>query len=59
MISGSYYNYAIIEPEQVTVTFPNGLFEVRDGNYRLLDQPQFNADVLEAVMRENTRFYHK
>jgi membrane-anchored protein YejM (alkaline phosphatase superfamily) len=57
LIAGSYYNYAVLEPEQITVTFPNGTFEVRDWNYRLLDSPQFNGDVLEAVMHENTRFY--
>jgi membrane-anchored protein YejM (alkaline phosphatase superfamily) len=57
LIAGSYYNYAVLEPQQVTVTFPNGTYEVRDNNYRLLEQPQFNGDVLEAVMRENTRFH--
>jgi membrane-anchored protein YejM (alkaline phosphatase superfamily) len=57
LIAGSYYNYAVLEPEQVTVTFPNGTYEVRDNDYRLLDKPQFNSDVLEAVMRANTRFY--
>lgn len=57
LIAGSYYNYAVIEPDQVTVTFPNGTYEVRDSNYRLLSQPQFNGKVLEAVMRENTRFH--
>jgi len=57
LIAGSYYNYAVLEPEQITVTFPNGTYEVRDNNYRLLDEPKFNAEVLEAVMRENTRFH--
>lgn len=57
LIAGSYYNYAVLEPEQVTVTFPNGTFEVRNWNYQLLDKPQFNGDILEAVMHENTRFY--
>ena len=57
LIAGSYYNYAVLEPEQITITFPNGMYEVRDSNYRLLDTPQFNADVLEAVMSENTRFH--
>lgn len=57
LIAGSYYNYAVLEPGQITVTFPNGMYEVRDSNYRLLDKPQFNGDVLEAVMRENTRFH--
>jgi len=57
LVSGSYYNYAVLEPGQITVTFPNGTYEVRDDNYQLLDKPQFNGDVLEAVMRENTRFH--
>ena len=57
IIAGSYYNYAILEPDQVTVTFPNGLYEVRDWNYRLLDKPQFRGDVLEGVSEQNSRFY--
>ena len=57
LLAGSYYNYAVLEPEQVTVTFPNGTYEVRDRNYRLVDHPQFNSEILEAVMRENTRFH--
>jgi hypothetical protein len=57
LIVGSYYNYAVLEPEQVTVTFPNGTYEVRDQRYRLLDSPEINGDVMESVMRENTRFH--
>jgi membrane-anchored protein YejM (alkaline phosphatase superfamily) len=57
LVAGSYYNYAVLEPEQITVTFPNGTFEVRDNNYQFLEKPQFNTEVLEAVMRENTRFH--
>jgi len=57
LIAGSYYNYAVLEPGQITVTFPNGMYEVRDENYRLKSEPQFNADVLEAVMQENVRFH--
>jgi len=57
LVAGSYYNYAVLEPDQITVTFPNGTYEVRDSEYRLMDKPQFRGDVLEAVMRENTRFH--
>jgi membrane-anchored protein YejM (alkaline phosphatase superfamily) len=57
MIAGSYYNYAVLEPGQTTVTYPNGSYEVRGKNYELLEQPQFNGAMLEAVMRENTRFH--
>ncbi len=59
LIVGSYYNYAVLEPGQVTITFPNGLYEVRDSNYRLVEHPRFNADVLQAVMRENSRFHQQ
>ena len=57
LIAGSYYNYALLEPDQITVTFPNGMYEVRDNNYQLLDRPQFNGEVLEQVMHENIRFH--
>ena len=57
LVSGSYYNYAVLEPDQVTVTFPNGLYEVRDWDYRLSKTPQFRGDVLEAVSEQNARFF--
>lgn len=57
MVAGSYYNYAVLEPDQVTITFPNGLYEVRDWDYRLLRQPSFRGDVLEAVSEQNARYY--
>ena len=57
MVSGSYFNYAVLEPDQVTVTFPNGLYEVRDWEYRLSREPQFRGDVLEAVSEQNARYF--
>ena len=57
MLAGSYYNYAVLEPDQVTITFPNGLFEVRDWNYRLSPNPSFRGSVLESVAEQNARFY--
>ncbi len=57
LVAGSYYNYALLEPGQTTVTFPSGQYEVRDNEYRLLAHPRFNGDVLEAAMRENVRFH--
>ncbi len=57
LLAGSYYNYALVEPDQVTVTFPSGLFEVRDLEYRLLDKPVFRGDVLEAVSEQNARYF--
>ena len=57
MLAGSYYNYAVLEPDQVTITFPNGLYEVRDWNYRLSPNPSFRGSVLESVAEQNARFY--
>jgi membrane-anchored protein YejM (alkaline phosphatase superfamily) len=57
MLAGSYYNYAVLEPDQVTITFPNGLFEVRDWDYHLSPNPSFRGHVLESVAEQNARFY--
>jgi membrane-anchored protein YejM (alkaline phosphatase superfamily) len=57
MVAGSYYNYAVLEPDQITVTFPNGLYEVRDWDYHLARDPQFRGSVLEAVSEQNARFH--
>ena len=57
MLAGSYYNYAVLEPDQVIITFPNGLYEVRDWDYRLAAEPRFRGDVLERVSEQNARFY--
>ncbi|MDZ4731274.1 MAG: DUF3413 domain-containing protein [Xanthomonadales bacterium] len=57
LLAGSYYNYAVLEPDQITVTYPNGQYEVRDWNYRILSQPKVRGDVLMSVTQENSRFY--
>jgi len=57
ILAGSYYNYAVLEPDQITVTYPNGQYEVRDWSYRILSKPEVRADVLMSVTRENSRFY--
>lgn len=57
MVAGSYFNYAVLEPDQVIVTYPNGLYEVRDWDYRLVPSPVFRGEVLEAVSGQNARFF--
>ena len=59
LLAGSYYNYAVLEPDQITVTYPNGSFEVRDWNYKISTNPQVRGDVLEQVSKENSRFYRQ
>jgi membrane-anchored protein YejM (alkaline phosphatase superfamily) len=57
ILAGSYYNYAVLEPDQITVTYPNGQYEVRDRDYRILAKPEVRGEVLMSVTRENSRFY--
>ncbi|MEJ8568512.1 DUF3413 domain-containing protein [Elongatibacter sediminis] len=59
LLTGSYYNFAVLEPDQITVTYPNGRFEVRGWDYRIRTDPQVRGDVLEAVANENARFYQR
>lgn len=59
ILAGSYYNYAVLEPDQITVTYPNGSFEVRDWNYKIHPSPQVRGAVLESVIKENSRFYRQ
>jgi membrane-anchored protein YejM (alkaline phosphatase superfamily) len=57
ILAGSYYNYAVLEPDQITVTYPSGQYEVRDWDYRILKQPEIRSEVLMSVSQENARFY--
>jgi membrane-anchored protein YejM (alkaline phosphatase superfamily) len=59
LLAGSYYNYAVLEPDQITVTYPNGSFEVRDWSYKISTNPQVRGNVLEQVSKENSRFYRQ
>jgi hypothetical protein len=59
LLAGSYYNYAVLESDQITVTYPNGRFEVRDWNYRIRTDPEIRGPVLQSVTRENSRFYRQ
>ncbi len=57
LLAGSYYNYAMLEPDQITITYPSGQYEVRDWNYHILANPEVRAEVLMDVTEENSRFY--
>jgi membrane-anchored protein YejM (alkaline phosphatase superfamily) len=59
LLAGSYYNYAILEPDQVTITYPGGNFEVRRWDYGIIPDPEVRGPVLEAVSVENSRFYRQ
>jgi hypothetical protein len=57
-IVGSYFNFAIIEPEQVTIQFPGGYYESRDHRYQLLPKAVISPYLSEAFL-EMGRFHRK
>ena len=57
VLAGSYYNYAVLEADQLTITYPNGSYEMRRWDYQLIQDPVVNGELLQAVTRENSRFY--
>jgi membrane-anchored protein YejM (alkaline phosphatase superfamily) len=56
LIATSYSDFALIEPERVTVVYPTG-YEIRDQNYRLVPNPKLSRDVVRAALHEMSRFY--
>ena len=59
LVVGSYYNFAILEPQLVTIQYPNGYFEARDRDYRIIKKTQLNARIFSAAFNETSRFFKK
>ncbi len=53
----SYYNYAIVEPNRITVTYPTGYYEMRDDQYRVLKRQPLERALALDVVSELSRFY--
>jgi uncharacterized protein len=58
LTAGSYFNFAIIEPAQVTVQFPGGYYEVRDHRYRLLKKTSPSPNIA-AALDEMGKYFKK
>ncbi len=56
LIAASYNNFALVEPDQVTIVSPTS-YEIRDRDYRLIPNPTLPRDHLRAAMHEMRRFY--
>jgi len=56
LIAASCADFALIEPDRVTVVFPSG-YEIRDRNYRLVSNPTFPRESLRAAGHKMRRFY--
>ena len=57
LIAGSYDTEAIVEPDQITVTYPGGYFEIRDRDFNIIDQPVIHSEVITEAMKTMGRFY--
>jgi membrane-anchored protein YejM (alkaline phosphatase superfamily) len=57
LITLSHNDFALLEPDQVTIVYPSGN-EVRDQSYRLVQHPRLSRDKLRAAMQEMSRFYN-
>jgi len=57
LIAGSYVDFALVEPDRVTVSYQSGYYEIRDRGYRLVSGPPVAGAVLQAAMHEMSRFY--
>jgi hypothetical protein len=56
LVATDYTNYALVEPDQVTVVLSRG-YEIRDRNYHLVAHPKMSLEHLRAALREMSRFY--
>jgi membrane-anchored protein YejM (alkaline phosphatase superfamily) len=57
LVAVSHNDYALVEPDRVTIVYPGGT-EIRDQSYRLAQNPTLSRDHLRAAMQEMGRFYH-
>jgi len=57
LITLSHNDFALLEPEQVTIVYPSGN-EVRDRSYRLIQHPTLSREHLRAAMQEMSRFFN-
>lgn len=56
MITLSHNEFALLEPDQVTIVYPSGN-EVRDENYHLVQNPKLSREKLRAALEEMSRFF--
>jgi len=56
LIAASHNDYALVEPEQLTIVYPAG-YEIRDRTYHLVRHPTLPRDTLRAALLEMSRFY--
>jgi membrane-anchored protein YejM (alkaline phosphatase superfamily) len=58
LIAGSYFNFAIVEPQKLTVQYPGGYYEVRDRKYQIIPSKSISSN-LSFALSEMGRFYKR
>jgi membrane-anchored protein YejM (alkaline phosphatase superfamily) len=56
-MAGSYTAHAIVQPEQVIVSYPGGFVEILDEHYRPLSGSNLNATLIQESMEAQRRFF--
>lgn len=56
LIVASHSDFALIEPDRVTIVYPAG-YEIRDRTYHLVRNPTVPRDGLRSALQEMSRFY--
>jgi len=57
IIAGSYTSHAIIEPNQLVVSYPGGAIELLNAEYRPDDTLSLNPELMQEAMTEMRRFF--
>jgi membrane-anchored protein YejM (alkaline phosphatase superfamily) len=57
IMAGSYTSHAIVEPEQVTISYPGGFVEMRGDGYQPIDRSNMDPAVVQASMAAMRRFF--
>ena len=57
IMAGSYSSHAIVEPDKIVVTYPGGLIEMLDADYRPAPGLELDAARMQEAMLEMRRFY--
>lgn len=56
-IVGSYVDFGIVEPNQITTIYPGGRFKIESTNYLINSTPTFHAAIMKQVLADLRRFY--
>jgi len=57
MMAGSYTDHAIVEPGQVIVSHPGGFVEIRDRDYRPVNDSSLDTALIQESLEAQRRFF--